>query len=131
MRPDFEPMGRTLFCIASAFLVIAVVTSSVSIEKTHDARATAARAHIAAFQIALENYYSDVREYPTEKQGLDALRLDPGVIGWRGPYLLKDVPGDPWGHPYQYRVLAGGPEVLSLGGGSTKGERVIASGCVQ
>ena len=25
-----------------------------------------------------------------------------GVTNWEGPYLKKDVPLDPWGHPYVY-----------------------------
>ena len=44
--------------------------------------------------------------YPTTEQGLEALRTLPTVgeppRNWRGPYLRKVVPLDPWGRPYHY-----------------------------
>ena len=27
-----------------------------------------------------------------------------GETRWQGPYLKKNLPNDPWGHPYQYRA---------------------------
>jgi general secretion pathway protein G len=45
--------------------------------------------------------------YPTTEQGLQALREQPVrapvPANWRGPYLRKAVPNDPWGRPYLYR----------------------------
>jgi general secretion pathway protein G len=42
--------------------------------------------------------------YPTNEQGLNALRVKPeGVDQWNGPYLPKDVPNDPWGRAYMYK----------------------------
>jgi general secretion pathway protein G len=64
----------------------------------------AALAQIDAFDKALDQYRLDVGRYPTTEQGLNALVAAPqGVDKWRGPYLKKAVPADPWGNPYIYR----------------------------
>ncbi len=64
----------------------------------------AALAQIDAFDKALDQYRLDVGRYPTTEQGLNALNTAPaGADKWRGPYLKKAVPADPWGNPYVYR----------------------------
>jgi len=53
---------------------------------------------------SLDTFRLDVGRYPTSQEGLAALRQRPfGADRWDGPYLKKDVPGDPWGRPYYYR----------------------------
>ena len=53
---------------------------------------------------ALDSYRLDNSMYPTSSQGLNALREKPqGVDTWRGPYLRKPVPKDPWDRPYIYK----------------------------
>ena len=63
-----------------------------------------AKAQLNAFDKALDQYRLDVGHYPSGDQGLQALitRVD-NEAKWAGPYLKKEVPLDPWGHPYQYR----------------------------
>ena len=63
-----------------------------------------AKAQLNAFDKALDQYRLDVGHYPSSVQGLQALssRVD-NETKWAGPYLKKEVPLDPWGHPYQYR----------------------------
>jgi general secretion pathway protein G len=82
----------------------------------HYNRANLAKMEIAYFMDVLETYCSDVCSFPTEEQGLEALRTDPGVRGWNGPYVSKEVPLDPWGTPYRYSVIGGRPQVPSIGG---------------
>lgn len=80
--------------------------------------ATTAKAQLEAFSRALDTYRLDTGSYPDSAVGLAALRTQPpGVSRWNGPYLLKDLPPDPWGRPYQYRKpgARGDYEVLSLG----------------
>lgn len=82
-----------------------------------------ARSQIEMFGAALDAYRLDNGVYPTTAQGLDALWTrpvgEPAPRNWRGPYLRKDIPLDPWGSPYVYRSPAGessrGYELLSLG----------------
>jgi general secretion pathway protein G len=63
-----------------------------------------ATAQIRSLEDALDQYRLDVGRYPTAEQGLAALNAQPaGEARWRGPYLKKAVPQDPWGNAYQYR----------------------------
>jgi type II secretion system protein G len=62
----------------------------------------AAKTQIEYFGTALDSFRLSVGRYPTTKEGLKALRTNPGVANWDGPYLRKDVPLDPWGKPYVY-----------------------------
>ena len=69
----------------------------------------AARVQIGVFEQVLDAYRLHVGSYPTTTQGLPALRLPPSDLQnpnkWRGPYLKKDVPLDPWGNQYQYELI--------------------------
>jgi general secretion pathway protein G len=81
-----------------------------------EAKLVATRAQIVAFLTALKTYQRETGDYPTTAQGLQALRTNPGVAGWQGPYLDKDIGPDPWGRQYLYRYRAEGvPEITSLG----------------
>ena len=72
---------------------------------------------IETFLAALERYKADCRQYPSNLDGLDALNANPGVTGWRGPYIVQDIPLDPWGRQYHYIYSPGEatPEVQSYG----------------
>jgi general secretion pathway protein G len=132
MRPEcVRRIGARLIWEVAGLLAFYIFTSHVAVDFFHDMRPVGARAQISDFLAALQNYRSDVGEFPSQAQGLRALRIDPGVRRWNGPYLRPDVPTDPWGEPYQYRVAARRLRVFSLGGGSSKGERVISSELVQ
>lgn len=77
-----------------------------------------ARAQIESLGQALDQYRLDVGRYPTQDQGLNALRDAPAnVPQWRGPYLKRAVPADPWGHAYVYQQPGqhGEYDLLSLG----------------
>ena len=72
---------------------------------------------------ALESFRDDVGRYPTNEEGLLALREEPaGADGWLGPYLpdgvfiddnVVDTSGNPIGYELQsegYRLGAAGPD---------------------
>lgn len=64
-----------------------------------------AKAQIDALGKALDQYRLDTGQYPNAELGLKALLERPAnEPKWNGPYLRKDVPLDPWGKPYVYRV---------------------------
>mgnify|MGYP001127040337 CR=1 FL=1 len=52
----------------------------------------------------LFQFRTDMGNYPTTEQGLQALYTAPSGAGdrWRGPYV-EELPRDPWENPYQYR----------------------------
>lgn len=67
--------------------------------------AVTAKAQIDALGKALDQYRLDVGQYPSNDLGLKALLERPtGEAKWNGPYLRKDVPLDPWGKPYVYKL---------------------------
>lgn len=77
-----------------------------------------ARAQIDALEKALDQYRLDVGRYPNTELGLKALVERPASEPkWLGPYLRKDVPLDPWGRPYLYKVPGekGEFDLLSFG----------------
>jgi general secretion pathway protein G len=77
-----------------------------------------ARAQIDALAKALDQFRLDTGHYPSVEQGLAALVTRPqNEAKWDGPYLRKDVPDDPWGKPYVYRVpgTRGDFDLLSYG----------------
>ena len=64
-----------------------------------------ARAQIDALEKALDQYRLDTGHYPSAEQGLKALVDRPASEPkWAGPYLRKDVPLDPWGKAYIYKI---------------------------
>jgi general secretion pathway protein G len=73
--------------------------------KSQQARIAASQADINAhLSTALDLFELGVGRFPTSQEGLAALRTAPsGATGWKGPYLKRDVPKDPWGRKYAYR----------------------------
>ena len=102
--------GFTLIEILVVITVIAILAAVVSpmvFRNVGDAKASAARAQIEIFGLALDSYRLDNDYYPSTAQGLDALQHEPPgeprARNWRGPYLKKGVPLDPWGRAYLYQ----------------------------
>jgi general secretion pathway protein G len=118
--------GFTLLEVVVVIIVLGLLAAIVApqiLGRVSDARTTAAQTQIELFGTALDNYRLDNGAYPTTDQGLAALRERPTrapvPTNWRGPYLRKDVPLDPWGKPYIYRSPgernASGYDLMSLG----------------
>lgn len=114
--------GFTLIELLVVIAVIAVLAGLVGpmvFRNVGDAKVTAAKAQLELFGLALDQYRLDNDYYPSTAQGLEALRSapqgEPAARNWRGSYLKKQVPMDPWGRPYVYRSEAGVYELFSLG----------------
>jgi general secretion pathway protein G len=125
-RSSGKPPGFTLLEIIVVIIVLALLAGLVAPQifgRLSEARGTTAKTQIELLGTALDNYRLDNGAYPTTEQGLQALREKPTraqVPGnWRGPYLRKAVPNDPWGRPYIYAFPgvrnAGGYDLKSLG----------------
>lgn len=113
--------GFTLLELLVVLVILGLLASFVGpryFDQLGRSNAKVARTQIDALEKALEHYRLDTGRYPTTEQGLAALTERPTDEGrWAGPYLKKQVPADPWGHPYAYRAGAGpqGFEIQSLG----------------
>jgi len=118
--------GLTLIEILVVIIVLGLLAGLVApriIGRVSEAKTQTARTQIALLGVALDSYRLDNGYYPTTEQGLAALRTrplsEPQPRNWRGPYLQKDVPNDPWDRPYLYRspgeVNVGSYDLLTLG----------------
>ncbi|HEX7051881.1 MAG TPA: type II secretion system major pseudopilin GspG [Longimicrobiales bacterium] len=108
-REHTSCLGFTLIEVMVVIAVIATLATLVApsvFRNVGDARSATARSQVEILSSALESYRMDNLAYPTTEQGLQALRVRPadgaGLLNWRGPYLRKNVPDDPWGRPYHY-----------------------------
>lgn len=96
---------ETLIVMAIVLILTAAVGLS-AIKQIDKAKVVTAKSQIETFSLALDSFYMDTGDYPTQDQGLGALWANPssGNNGWNGPYISKAVPKDPWGNDYSYLV---------------------------
>lgn len=102
-----HPAGFTLIEILVVVVIIAILASLVApnvFQHVGTARETTARSQIEMLGAALDAYRLHVGRYPSTDEGLATLWERPvsAPSTWRGPYLRRAVPADPWGHAYVY-----------------------------
>ena len=118
--------GFTLLELLVALAIIAVLASFVAPSLFHhvsDAKRTNATTQVESLSLAVSNFQLDMGRYPSSAEGLSILRQRPTENSpdehWRGPYLQKELPQDPWGRPYVYvapgRVNVATFDLYSLG----------------
>lgn len=99
--------GFTLLELLVVIVIIGLLAGYVApryFSQVGKSEVQVARAQIDALEKALDLYRLDNRRYPTSEQGLKALVDKPAnEANWKGPYLKKTIPSDPWGNAYVYR----------------------------
>lgn len=102
--------GLTLIELVVVIVILGLLVGIVApqvIGRVSEARGTTARTQIEMLALALDTYRLDTGGYPLTEQGLAALREKPTrppvPAVWRGPYVRRAIPDDPWGRPYVYR----------------------------
>ena len=99
----------TLIELLVVILILAILAALIVprvVNKTSDAKRSKAASDISSLHTALNSFRLDCDRFPTSEEGLTALRSQPAdVPGWRGPYLDKPLPPDPWGNEYYYCLL--------------------------
>ena len=116
-----KPRGFTLLELLVVIVIIGLLAAYVGpkyFAQLGKSEVTVAKAQIESFEKALDTFRLDVGRYPSTEEGLAALLVAPtNTLRWNGPYLRRDLPKDPWGHPYQYRApgTKSDFDILSLG----------------
>ncbi len=117
--------GFTLIEILVVIVVIAILAALVApnvFQHVGAAKSATAKSQMEMLSTTLDAYRLDNGAYPSTEQGLSALWELPSIqppANWRGPYLRKAVPLDPWGRPYIYinpgQANPNGFDLISLG----------------
>ncbi|HXC25161.1 MAG TPA: type II secretion system major pseudopilin GspG [Gemmatimonadaceae bacterium] len=104
---------RRAFTLIELIVVIAIIATLAAVvapaifQNVGDAKVESAKSQIEMLSLALNAYRLDNDAYPSTEQGLAALQTMPitGTLPthWRGPYLTRVLPNDPWDRPYVYR----------------------------
>lgn len=99
--------GFTLIELMLVVIIIGILASVVLPRFTgasKQARIEATRSQLEIFSLALDMFELHNGRFPTLEEGLAALRTRPkNAPDWRGPYLKKTIPKDPWGKDYIYK----------------------------
>ena len=100
------PAGFTLLELLVVMVIIGLLAGFVApryFAQVGKSQVKTAKAQIDALEKAVEEFRLDLGRLPTSEEGLAALNTaPPNEPSWSGPYLKKQVPLDPWGHPYVY-----------------------------
>lgn len=120
--------GFTLIELLVVLVILSLVIGLVGpqvLRYLGQSQARTAKIQIESFASALDLYYLDNGRYPSSSEGLTALVNRPGTApNWSGPYLQQpDVPLDPWGNAYEYKVPGSRAPftIVSLGADGQRG----------
>jgi general secretion pathway protein G len=107
LRPKNQK-GFTLLELLVVMVIIGLLVSYVApnyFAQLGKSEVKVAKAQINAITKALDSYRLDNGHYPSQESGVNALNIaPPNEPNWKGPYLQKNIPLDPWGQPYIYRI---------------------------
>lgn len=135
-RTGFGLLG--LVVLLAVMAILAGTVGPLLFREYVAAREAETRFHLERLDQALVAFYRDVGRLPDETEGLAALVTDPGLDGWRGPYLdggreaaATVVALDAWSRPLAYDLAplldTGQAAALIASGG---GDRRLGAGTV-
>ena len=100
--------GFTLIELLVVMIILGLLASLVGprlFGKVDKAKQQTAQAQIELLSTALASFRLDIGRFPTEEEGLNSLVERPSNLQkWDGSYLAKEIPKDPWGNDYVYKM---------------------------
>ena len=97
---------QSAFTLVEMLLVLVILATLAAIVipkmagRSQQAKVTAAQSDISSIEMALDSFEVDNGFYPKSLNDLNDAPAN--APGWKGPYLKKGVPPDPWGNNYVY-----------------------------
>jgi len=120
--------GFTLVELLVVLIILGLVASIAGpnvMKYLGTSKSKTAKLQIKEIESSVELFYLDTGRYPSSSTGLQELvRNEASLVGWNGPYFKQaNVPADPWGNPYVYKIPGDhGPfDLLSLGADNQPG----------
>ncbi len=104
----FRRRSRGGFTLVEMLLVLVILATLAAIVipkmagRSQQAKVTAAASQINSIEQALDSFEVDNGYYPKGGALNELLDQPAGAPNWKGPYLKKGIPLDPWGNPYTY-----------------------------
>lgn len=124
--------GFTLIELLLVLVILAVLAALVVPKftgRSQQARETAAKTDVSAMGTAISAYEIENGAYPSKLE--DLLVAPSNATSWRGPYLERGVPKDPWGNDYVYKFPGqnnpSGYDLYSLGADGREGNDDIGN----
>ena len=124
-KPDRLASRRNAFTLVEMLLVLVILATLAAIVipkmagRSQQAKVTAAQTQISSIEMALDAFEVDNGYYPKSGALDDLVNQPANASGWKGPYLKKGIPLDPWGNPYTYdypgKHNTNGYDVMSMG----------------
>ena len=129
IRPTrlFAPHRRARggFTLVEMLLVLVILATLAAIVipkmagRSQQAKVTAAASQINSIEQALDSFEVDNGYYPKGGALNELLDQPAGAPNWKGPYLKKGIPLDPWGNQYTYEYpgkhSANGYDLMCMG----------------
>lgn len=106
-KPLHHTHRRNAFTLVEMLLVLVILATLAAIVipkmagRSQEAKVTAAKTQINAFEVALDSFEVDNGYYPKSGALDDLVNQPAGANSWKGPYV-KNIPVDPWGNAYIY-----------------------------
>jgi general secretion pathway protein G len=132
-RVRYARAGFSLMEIMIAVMILGLVMAMVGpalFNALKKSQKRTAAASLKSFKNGISEYQRETHQYPVKLK--DLIKKPTGIKGWEGPYVgeegMQEVPADPWGADFKYKLTPGAKHQYELyswgpnGQGSPKDE---------
>ncbi len=108
LAPHIRRRRHGGFTLVEMLLVLVILATLAAIVipkmagRSQQAKVTAAASQISSLEMALDSFEVDNGYYPKGGNLNELIDQPANTPNWKGPYLPKGVPPDPWGNTYVY-----------------------------